>query len=174
MYAVVGCNRCDALWVLEKGPETTSCPRCGKRHRVRKLKRFHEAPTASAAKDARSRLLADRGGHGEVAADLDGFETLGRAADRDVVGDEEYLERSGVDSEAVRAAGERTEAGGSRSRGKRQVVLDAFEALDRPTEAELKAYAAEAGVEAGYVERAVEKLSRAGELSETDGRYRRL
>jgi hypothetical protein len=175
MYAVVGCNRCDALWVVDGRPKTTSCPRCGKRHQTKKLKRFYEAETSTEAKDARSRLLAQRGGYEDQAAELDGFETLGHEADRVGVSDEEYLEGSGIDSDAVAAAGARAdEAGKSTSRSKRQVVLDAFEELDRPTEAEVKAYAAQAGVGAEYVEKALSKLSRAGELSESGGRYRRL
>jgi hypothetical protein len=175
MYAVVGCNRCDALWVVEGTPETTSCPRCGKRHRFRKLRRFYEAETSTEAKDARSKLIARRGGHGETLAELGGFETLGREADRVGVSDEEYLEGSGVDSETVARAGERAdEAGRSTGRSKRQVVLDALCELDRPTEEEIEEYAAEAGVDGEYVERALTKLSRAGEVSENGGRYRRL
>ena len=63
MYAVVGCNECDALWVVEGRPESTSCPRCEKRHRFGKLKKFYESEHADEAREARSRLFATRSGN---------------------------------------------------------------------------------------------------------------
>lgn len=172
MYAVVGCNRCESLWVVEGTPETTSCPSCEKRHRFRKLKKFHEAATSEGAKDARSRLLAARGG--QDPDELGSFSTLGREADRAGVSDEEYLEASGVDTDAVSAAGERAGRGQGGSRSRREVVLEALRELDRPTEAEVTDYATDAGVPAEYVERALTKLSRSGAVSESGGRYRLL
>jgi predicted Rossmann fold nucleotide-binding protein DprA/Smf involved in DNA uptake len=174
MYAVVGCNECDALWVVEGRPESTSCPRCEKRHRFERLKKFHEAEHADEAREARSRLFASRSGNHEAAEDLPDFETLGRDAERAGVDEDEYLEASGIDTAEVAAAGERAERGQNRSRSRRDVVLDALREQDRPTVAEVKAYAREAGVPADYVEKALTKLSQAGEVSESGGRYRLL
>lgn len=174
MYAVVGCNRCGALWVVEGRPDSTGCPRCETRHRFEKLKRFAETDTADAAREARSRLLAERGGHGEQLESLEDFATLGEAADRTGVSDEEFLRESGVDADAVAEAGERAGSGQGRSRSRRQVVLDAVEDLDRPTASAVIEYAADAGVPRGYVEEALERLRRRGEVTETGGRYRRL
>lgn len=165
---MVGCNRCSALWVVEGRPETTSCPRCRKRHRFRKLKKFSEVETATAAKEARSRHLQERGG---VNADLDGFSSMGRDADEAGMDDEEYLEASGVDVDAVDAAAE-SSGGGSRSR--REVVRGALRELDRPTEEEVVAYATDRDVPADYTREALAKLVRAGEVSESRGRYRPL
>ena len=174
MYAVVGCTRCGALWVVEGRPDSTGCPRCETRHRFEKLKRFAEADSADAAREARSRLLAKRGGHEDQHESLEAFSTLGEDADRSGVSDEEFLSASGIDHEAVAAAGERAESGQGRSRSRRQVVLDALSELDRPTEPAVVEYATDAGVPASYVETALERLCRAGEVTESGGRYRRL
>jgi DNA replicative helicase MCM subunit Mcm2 (Cdc46/Mcm family) len=174
MYAVVGCNRCGALWVVEGRPDSTACPRCETRHRFEKLKRFAETESADAAREARSRLLAERGGYGEQVDSLDDFSTLGEAADRSGVSDEEFLRGSGIDTDAVNEAGERAETGQGGSRSRRQVVLDALEELDRPNEPAVIEYATDAGVPEGYAEEALERLRRTGEITESGGRYRRL
>jgi hypothetical protein len=174
MYAVVGCNECDALWVVEGRPESTSCPRCEKRHRFGKLKKFYESEHADEAREARSRLFATRSGNAEAAESLPDFETLGRDAEGAGVDEDEYLEASGIDTEEVAAAGERAGQGRGHGRNKREVVLDALREQERPTAAEVREYAADAGVSAEYVDRALEKLSRAGEVSESGGRYRLL
>jgi hypothetical protein len=174
MYSVVGCGRCGALWVVEGRPDSTGCPRCETRHRFEKLKRFAETDSADAAREARSRMLAERGGHGEAHEALDDFRTLGTDTDRAGMSDEAFLRASGVDADAVAEAGERAEAGEGRSRSRRRVVLDALEELDRPTAAAVTRYATDAGVPEGYVEEALERLRRRGEVTESGGRYRRL
>jgi predicted nucleic acid-binding Zn-ribbon protein len=174
MYAVVGCNRCGALWVVEGRPDSTGCPRCETRHRFEKLKRFAEAESADAAREARSKLVAERGGHGDQHDSLESFSALGAEADRSGVSDEEFLRASGIDHDAVSEAGERAETGQGRSRSRRQVVLDALSELDRPTESAVVEYAADAGVPESYVETALERLCRGGEVTESGGRYRRL
>lgn len=167
MYSVVGCSDCQHLWVVEGRPETTQCPRCRTRHRFEKLKAFAETESSEAAARVRGSMLADRADEGEF---VDPAEI-----DPDEVGmsDEAYLSAAGLDAEAATAAGERaTEGGGSRSR--RQVVLDALADLEEPTADAVREYAAEAGVPESYVERALEKLRRAGEVTESDGVYRTL
>ncbi|WP_255148730.1 DUF5817 domain-containing protein [Halorarius halobius] len=168
MFAVVGCSDCGALWVVEERPDSTSCPRCGTRHRYEKLKKFAETEAAEAAKEARSRLLQARG---ESDAELDDFASLERDAMDAGMDDDEFLTASGVDADAVAEAGE-VDGGGSRSR--REVVVDALRELDRPTAAEVRAYATDRGVDADYVDDALAKLRRRGEVSESGGRYRLL
>jgi hypothetical protein len=176
MYAVVGCKECSALWVVEGRPDTTSCPRCERRHQFKRLKKFVTRDTASAAKDARSRLLAKRGGYEGMASDLAGFERLGEDAMASGMDDETFLEASGVDTEAVAAAGKRAdEQTGSASLGREQAVRSALRDLDTPEAAAVREYAADHGVPADYVDRALEKLTRAGEVTRTaDGGYRLL
>jgi hypothetical protein len=170
MYAVVGCTDCAALWVVSGRPETTSCPRCGKRRQFAKLKKFAETETAEAAKNVRSTMVQRRAGDDQ---DLDDFATLEERAMASGPDEAEFLTASGLDADAVAAAGERAE-GGTESLSKRAAVERAVEELDRPTEAEIAAFAADHGVERDYVERALEKLRRAGALTETGGRYRSL
>ncbi|PSQ43641.1 replication protein H [Halobacteriales archaeon SW_5_68_122] len=167
MYSVVGCSECRHLWIVEGRPETTQCPRCRSHYRFESLKAFAETDTSDAAARVRSSMLADRTDNGEF---LDPAEV-----DTDAVGvdDETYLSASGVDADAAAAAGERaTDSGGSRSR--REVVLDALSELEEPTATDVRAYATEAGVPESYVETALEKLRRAGEVTESGGVYRRL
>jgi hypothetical protein len=167
MYSVVGCKECHALWVVEGRPETTNCPRCEKRHRFEKLKAFAETDTSDAAARVRSSMLAKRADDGEFLDPAD--------IDLDGVGmdDEEFLTASGLDADAVAAAGERAESG-STSRSRKQIVRDALEDLEEPTADDVAAYAAEEGVPESYVERALEKLKRAGEVTESGGVYRAL
>lgn len=174
MYAVVGCSSCSALWVVDGRPETTSCPRCGTRHRFERLKRFAETDDAEAARHARAALLAEREGRAEAFAELGSSADLEARAEAAGIDDAAYLEASGVDPNEVTAAGERAERGERSRRSRREIIVDALSELDRPTEEEVIAYAAEHGVPAEYADRALEKLVRRGEVSEQDGRYRPL
>lgn len=170
MYAVVGCEHCSALWVLEGRPETTTCPRCETRHRVERLRSLAETETAPAAREARSRLLAERSGSD---ADLADFGALGQAAADAGVDEDAYLEAAGIDPETVADVGERLGgSGGSPSR--RDVVREALRELDRPTADEVAERAGERGVEREYVERLLSRLRERGEVSVSDGRYRLL
>lgn len=168
MYRVVGCRDCRALWVLEGRPETTQCPRCRTRHPVDRLRAFARTESADEAREARSRLLADR----EDRTLDDDFETLGRAA-MDAGPDEEtYLEASGVDSEAVADAAERDAGGGSSAR--REVVRDALRELDAPTADEVADRAAERGVPREWTREALDRLVRRGEVTRSGEGYRLL
>lgn len=170
MFAVVGCRRCHALWVVEGRPDSTSCRRCERRYRFDRLERFAEAETAAAAKEARSRLLQDRG---EGAADLDDFATLEADAMDAGMSDEEFLAASGLDADEVADAGG-DPSSSSDSRSRREVVLDGLRELDSPTREEVRAYAGEHGVDPDYVDRALGRLRERGEVSESGGRYRLL
>ncbi|MFB6270304.1 MAG: DUF5817 domain-containing protein [Halobacterium sp.] len=172
-YAVVGCSDCGALWVVEGRPDTSGCPRCEKRHQFSKLRQFVTTEDEDHAREVRASMLADRAGHGDAFADVEDFTTLGDFAEDAGMSDDEFLDAAGVDTEEVAAVEERVEQSG-RSLGKREAVETALRELDEPTETEVKAFAAEHGVDAEYVERALEKLRRAGELTQTDDGYRRL
>jgi hypothetical protein len=174
MYAVVGCSDCEALWVIEGRPDTTKCPRCGKRHRAKNRKRFVETDDEDHAREVRASMLAARSGDGDAFAALDSFAELDDQVDEDVVGDEEFLEAHGIDPDEVAAAGERAEQGGGSNRSRREVVLAAVREQDAPTGEEVVAYASEHGVDADYARRALEKLREAGEVTVDGGGYRLL
>jgi ribosomal protein S27E len=172
VYSVVGCPDCGALKIVEDRPDTTSCPRCGRRSAFDTLRQFYRGGDAETAREVRSRLLAERSGNDPEAAGY--IDRADRAADAGM-DDDEYLERAGLDAEEVAAAGERADsAGGSNSRSRREIVLDALREHDRPTAGEVRAYAAEQGVDPEYAEEALARLRRAGEVSESGGRYRLL
>ncbi|KYH26554.1 hypothetical protein HAPAU_16530 [Halalkalicoccus paucihalophilus] len=172
MYAVVGCTDCSALWIIEGRQETVRCRGCGKTHQYGKLKKFVETEDADHAREVRASMLASRSGHADAFAAVDSFSDLDSQVERDVVTDEELLEGAGIDGEAAASAGETSAGAGSNSR--KEVVLAAVEESEEPTAGAITAYASERGVPESYVERALEKLVRAGELSESGGRYRRL
>lgn len=175
MYSVVGCRDCGALWVVAERPKTTGCPRCGKRHRFRRLKRFVTTDDEDHARQVRAAMLAEKQDHGEAFAALDSFAEMELALDDVGVPDDEYLAAAGIDPDEVAAAGERASegrTGGSADR--KETVLDALRTLDRPTAEDVEAYATERGVPAEYVRDALAKLTRAGEVSESRGRYRLL
>lgn len=170
MYAVVGCSSCSALWILEGRQETARCPRCGKTHQYEKLKKFVETEDADHAREVRASMLASRGGHADAFAAVDSFGELDSQVDHPVVDDEELLDGAGIDSERVAAAGESESA----SRSRKEIVLAAVEERDKSTFETVAADANARGVSTDYVERALEKLVRAGELTEHRGEYRRL
>ncbi|SEH16652.1 hypothetical protein SAMN04487967_2764 [Natronorubrum sediminis] len=174
MYAVVGCSECSNLWIIEGRSETTQCPRCGSRRGYEKRKKFVETEDASHARDVRASMLANRQGEGEAFARLDSYDELEETVSEGVVDDETYLEESGLDVEEVDAAGERDPRRPTRSGSKKEIVEQALENLERPTESEVIEYAGERGVSAKYVRDALEKLVRRGTVSESRGRYRRL
>lgn len=172
-YAVVGCSNCGALWVVEGRPDTSGCPRCEKRHRFSKLRQFVSTDDEDHAREVRASILANRAGHGDAFADLEDFTTLEDFAADAGMSDDEFLDTAGVDTDEVAAVQERVEQSG-RSLGKREAVETALRELDEPTGADVEAFAAEHGVGGDYVERALEKLERAGEVTRTDDGYRRL
>ncbi|WP_254535469.1 DUF5817 domain-containing protein [Halomarina litorea] len=174
MYTVVGCRDCGALKLVEGRPETTRCPRCGRRSQFKKLRAFYRSEDVDAAREARARLLAQRGGNEAAYNEVGSFADIDEAADEAGMDDEEYLERAGLDADEVAAAGERAGRGRGSSGSRKDRVLDALRALDRPTEAEVVEHAEENGVPADYVRTALEKLRHRGEVSETGGRYRLL
>lgn len=176
MYAVVGCNECGNVWLLSDPDEseTAQCSRCGKRHQVRKLRRFHESPDCEAARQVRSAMLARKGGAKEAYAKLDSVADMERQLEEAGVSDEEFLAGSGLDPDEITEAGERATGGGSKSKSRDEIVRDAVEAADEPTEEGIVAYATEQGVPAEAARDLLEKLRRRGEVSESRGRYRLL
>lgn len=174
-YRVVGCSDCGALWVLSGRPETSRCPRCGTRHRFSKLKAFHETDDENEAREYRAAMLAERQGAGDAFAQLEDFATLERRAAEAGVDDEAYLAESGLDPGEVAGAGERAEqgtSGGSASR--KDVVREALQEQDAPTERDVVTYAEARGVPAEAARDLLEKLRRTGEVAESGGTLRLL
>ena len=170
MYEVVGCDECQALWVVEGDPERTGCPRCGRTRLHKKRRAFVTTEDGDHAREVRASMLAARSDHGDAFADLDSFAQLDEQVDAAGIDDETYLEGSGIDPETVAEAGE----SGSTSQSRQDVVREAVRELDEPTEERVLVYAAERGVPSEYTERALRKLVRAGEASKHRGRYRLL
>ena len=174
MYAVVGCSECSNLWIVDGPSKTSQCPRCGSRRPYNRRRKFVETEDADHAREVRASMLANRQGHGDAFADLDSFSDLESKVEDGVVDEDEFLEASGLDPEAIAAAGDRDSRQPSRAGSKKEIVEKGLVELDSPTAEEVVEYAAERGVSREYVERALEKLTRSGAASEHDGRYRLL
>ncbi|MFC7077128.1 DUF5817 domain-containing protein [Haloarcula halophila] len=174
MYAVVGCSECSALWIVEGEQATSQCPRCGSRRQHDKRRRFVETDDEAHAREVRASMLANRQGHGDAFADLDSVAEMERRVEDAGVDDETYLERSGVDTDSVAAAGDRAETGAGGGQSRKETVLAALRSLDAPSEDEVVAYARERDVPPDYTRTALRKLVRAGEVTESRGRYRLL
>lgn len=173
MYAVVGCSECSALWVLEGDPETSECPRCGSRRPREKRRVFHRCEDADEAREVRGRLLAERRGEADAFAAVDSFADLESGLDAAGPDDETYLAESGLDPEAVEAAGERATT--SRERQSREeTVRAALRELDAPDAEAVAAYCRDHGVAGDDAEALLAKLRRAGEVTRRDGGYRLL
>jgi len=170
MYSVVGCPDCGSLKIVEGRPETTECPRCGRRSTFANLRAFYRSDDIETAREVRGRIAAERSeADVEVPAiDEDDLEAAGIDGDA-------YLEARGVDPETARAAGERAGGGtASGSPSRREVVLTALRDLEDPDRAAILERAASEGVPHEWTERALEKLRASGVVAETDGTYRLL
>ena len=171
MYAVVGCSNCGARWIVEGRPETTSCPRCGTRHQFDRLKRFVTTEDKDEAREVRAAMLADRQDQSDAYESLDSVGDMESVLDEVGIEDGEFLAAKGVDPDATEAAGDEATASAPR-KSRRERVLDALRTLDEPSEAEVVAHATERGVPEDYVRTALEKLTRAGEITRTSDGYR--
>ncbi|WP_396612061.1 DUF5817 domain-containing protein [Haloferax sp. S1W] len=179
MYAVVGCTDCANMWLLSDpgGSKTATCPRCGRRHQTKKLRRFFESDDRDAARQARAALLAKKHGDSEAFSQVEHVSELDRLVEESGIDDREYLEESGLDADEVFDAGARAERGRASSSGSTDrltAVKDAIRAGDRPTEDEIVTGASERGVPEDKARDLLEKLRRRGEVSESGGRYRLL
>lgn len=173
MYAVVGCTECGGYWLLADpdDSDTATCPRCGRRHQVPRLRRFFESPDRETAREARARLLAEKRGEADAFQEVASVAELEGAVEEAGVDDAEYLDGSGLDVDEVQQAGDVAD-GDTRSRD--EVVRDALREQDRPSEADVVAYATEHGVSAGGTRELLARLVRRGEVTETADGYRLL
>jgi hypothetical protein len=174
MYAVVGCSDCSALWVVTTDGESAGCPRCGTRHRLDTLEKFVTTPAEDHARDVRASMLAARQGEEEAFATVDDFATLDDRAETEAVPDETYLAASGIDPDAVEAAGERTTAAGSAGKDRQTLVRDAIESLESPSADDIVAVAREGGVPEEVTRELLDRMVEHGLVSEHNGTYRLL
>ena len=176
MYAVVGCTNCSMLWLLTDpdSADSANCPRCETTHKTSKLNRFFQSEDRAAAKEARSALLAKKQGNSEAFAAVAHVSDLETQAEDAGIDDREYLESAGIDADSVAAAGDSTS--GRTTGSHDEIVRDAVREAgdDRPTEAEIVAYAEARGVPSEKTSKLLEKLCRVGDASESRGRYRLL
>jgi CRP-like cAMP-binding protein len=170
MYAVVGCSECQALWIVEGRPERSECPRCGTSRKYEKRREFVTTDDENHAREVRSSMLAARQGQSDAFAELDSFAELDDQIEHSGIDDETYLSESGIDAEEVAAAGEDE----STNRSREEIVRAGIREQPAPTAEDVVEYASEHGVSPEYTERALEKLRRAGEVSESGGTYRLL
>ncbi|NHX36975.1 MULTISPECIES: DUF5817 domain-containing protein [Halolamina] len=169
MYAVVGCTECGTYWLLTDPQESDSatCPKCGRRHRTKKLKRFYETDDREAAREARAALLAKK--HGDSAA----FDEVAHVSELEAevedsgMSEEAYLEQSGLDPDQVQEAGDvSTESSRSRDEKVRDAVRQGG------TEEEIVSRAVDDGVPRGAAEKLLEQLRRQGEVIQSGGELR--
>ena len=171
MYTVVGCSNCQALWIVEDRPETTSCPRCRSRHEFDRLKQFVRTEDQDEAREVRAAMLASAQDQADAYEKLDSVGAMAEAIDTAGIDDDAYLSDHGLDPEAIAAAGDEPP---TTSMSLRERVLDAIDTLEEPTEAAVIEYASERGDAAETVRAALEKLARDGTIVQGQSGYRRL
>lgn len=169
MYAVVGCTECGTYWLLTDPRESDSatCPKCGRRHQTKKLKRFYETQDREAAREARAALLAKK--HGDSAAfdEVAHVSELETRVEESGLSEAAYLEQSGLDAEEVNAAGDTSKASsGSRDEKVRNAVKKGG------TEEAILAHAVDDGVPRAAAEKLLAKLRRQGEVVLSGGELR--
>ena len=176
MYAVVGCTECAAMWLLNDPSASTTarCPRCGRTHQTKKLKRFFQSSARDAAREARAALLAKKHGDSEAFAAVEHTAVLEQAVEDAGIDDREYLEASGIDADAVFEAGKRVNTGASGSSSPTAVIRDAIHECEEPTADRIIAYAAKHDVETSDTRKILKKMTQRGEVTESRGKYRIL
>jgi hypothetical protein len=174
MYAVVGCSDCSALWVVDGRPERTQCPRCGTTRQYEKRRKFVTTDDEDHAREVRSSMLATRQDEGEAFAELDSYAELEESVEEAGIDDESYLDRAGLDSEAVAEAGQRASQGEGGSDSRPEVVRGVLRERDAPDAETVVECAAQRGVPPEATRDVLERLRRRGEVVETGGGYRLL
>ena len=171
MYDVVGCGQCSTLWIRSGEAATATCPRCGKRHQVDRLKPLAQAATADGAREARTQLLAERGADNPDA--IAGFAEIAEAASEPIVSEVAHMKQAGVDVDAVSAAGERaTTTPRVTPRADRiKRILDEHAPVSRSV---LIDAAEKEGIEPSVTRDILEKLTQRGAVLEMDDGYRLL
>lgn len=173
MYAVVGCNECNGIWVVEGRPETSQCPKCGKRHQFDRLRNLYETDDAEEAKQARGELLAKQQDLGDAFDDLDSYSEMGDRIGESTVGDDR-LESMGLGSDLLESAGRASGSGEETSKSQPEIVREAISTLEDPAQSDIVEYAAERGVSGMYTQKALESMVESGEVTKNGDTYRLL
>lgn len=169
MYSIVGCNQCEALWIVADRPSTTGCPRCGTTHQFDQLRTFVETDDIDAAQRARGIMLAQRQHGPDAVENYDKLLDLEPSGGPVGFSDASDL-AAGTNPDAVEPAESVSTPAG---RNRRDIILTALRDLDHPTPDSVEEYAADHGISSEYVHEALDKLRRAGKVSK-DGRTYRL
>lgn len=172
MYAVVGCDECRALWIVEGRPETTGCPTCGRSRTYTSHRKFVTTDDVDRARRLRAAILAERQGKSDAFADLVAAGELADSLDEPVVSDEEYLTAAGINPESVGTAGDRATGGCGGSTSAPDCVREALTTLDAPTRQAITEYAGERGVSTETAGRILDRLVERGEVIQDGGTYR--
>lgn len=99
-WTVVGCGRCDSLWLLEGWKHgynnRATCPVCGKEHRTEKLQKLAEHEDRDGAAEIRSRMLAYRAGADEEYASEPAYAIQGEIVEeqREALASAEHIDFS--------------------------------------------------------------------------------
>ncbi|QZA89478.1 replication protein H [Salinarchaeum sp. IM2453] len=168
-YSVVGCRNCSMLWIIDGQPVTSKCPRCSTRYQTDRLRTLAEANDKTQAKELRAQLLADEQDQADGYDQLDSYSEMDDQIDDVGVTDEEYLSSFGVDPDAAQAAASDSSTA---TKSNREIVLDAIDTLNSPTETDIIEYASDRGVSPDYVNKALPKLVETGDVSKHRGTYR--
>ena len=162
MYDVVGCRSCEDLWIREGEAETSTCPRCGKRYAVNRLRVLASGNTIEAAREARSSLLAERSKHGDFVA---GYGELEASSSSVGISDDTYLGAFGI---------EIPESDSEPKLNKRDTILSLLVELSHPTKAQLISKASEHDIAPDYVEEVLDQLRQKGDVVRDGEEFRLL
>lgn len=87
-WHVVGCNRCDGLWLLEAWKHgynsRATCPNCLKEHQTRRLDTLAEHEEQDGAAELRARMLAARAGEDDAYQEEPAYEIQGEIVDEQI------------------------------------------------------------------------------------------
>lgn len=166
MYTITVCPDCEHVNTTKDHPERTSCDRCGKSHKFRNLRHYHQTDSREEAAHIRGMVAAKLQGHEDI------FERavengLYEADEMNLFDEDEYLKARGANPAEVAEAGESaTQSGPSKSQ--REAMEDAITEQEAPTEEDVLDYAEEWGVDREKASRLLEKMRRSGTIVESN------
>ncbi|MFC4553611.1 MULTISPECIES: DUF5817 domain-containing protein [Halorussus] len=166
LRTVTVCPNCKSVFIVQSIPETTTCGRCRKRHKFKKLKHYYQSEDADAARQVRTKVQAS-------VNSLD--EPYERARENgvldeeiaEVVANDDYLDQMGADSDAAKEAEERALENKHRSKSQKDIVFDAVSEQSDPDRDDVREYAEQFGMNGDKALAMLDKFRERGDIGGT-------
>lgn len=162
-YTLVGCSRCDEVWVVRGVPETTSCRDCGKQYKLDKLRKFGTFDELDRAREGRKKAL-------------EALEaTAGQQDSLIKSGFEDSVNTFDVDVDEFEEERKRNQSKTEKSMNEREAIQFAVDEAEPPTLENIVSVAEEKkDVDSEKVEKVLRRMQERGLVIVVGGEYKRV